>query len=201
MADAAVQRRSALAECYETGRFGTVFEGDAPIQIEERRGLAIIQVGAWADHVSECVKAVEAATGVAPPTTPVSAATAGTVSALWVQPDRWLIVEPEHRDLYQTLRTMVPADMGAVVDLSHSRVCFSVSGARVRDLLAHGATIDFDPGKFEPSACVGTSLGHMTATVHMTGPDAVDIYAMRSYARSFFEWLTHTASEWGYEVV
>ncbi len=200
MADVAVQRRSALAECYETGRFGTSFDGEAPIRIEERRGLSVVQVGAWGGRAADCVAAVKDATGVTPPTTPVTGATAGSVSALWVQPDRWLVVENEHRDLYKTLRTMVPPDMGAVVDLSHSRVCFSVSGARVRDLLAHGSTIDFDPGKFEPGACVGTSLGHMSATVYMNDPDAVDIYVMRSYARSFFEWLCHTAAEWGYEV-
>lgn len=200
MADAAVARRSALTECYETGRHGVAFDGDAPIRIAERRGLAIIQVGAWGDRVADCIAAVKAATGVEPPTDPVSASVLGSVAALWIQPNRWLIVEDEHRDLFTTLRTMVSPEMGAVVDLSHSRVCLSVSGARIRDLLAHGSTMDFDSGRFETGACIGTSLGHMTATVHMTGPDAVDIYVMRSYARSFFEWLCHTAAEWGYEV-
>jgi heterotetrameric sarcosine oxidase gamma subunit len=200
MADlSSVPRKSALDGHAPTGLFGAVKDGAPGIVISERRGLAIVHVDAWTDRRDDCLAGLKRLTGADVPGN-VKATEAGGTACLWVGPDRWLVTEPETRDLYAAARADLSEDVAAVTDQGHSRVCWRVTGPALRDLLAKGSSIDFDPGFFGPGDCVGTQLGHVTVTIHCREETSVDIYAARSFAVDLHHWLTASSMEFGLRV-
>jgi sarcosine oxidase subunit gamma len=93
-------------------------------------------------------------------------------------------------------------------DVSHGRVAVRVSGADVRAALAKGCMLDLHPREFGPGACAQTVVARMNVIVHRrpTGDEndgdekdeaIFDLYVARSYARSFWHWLTEAADEYG----
>ncbi len=200
MADLATARRSPLHEIRRTGDFGAV-KDDAPgVSITERPALSIIQVAAWADQAAAAAAGVEQAAGVKPSRDPCSATHSDDSDAIWLGPDRWLIVEKESRDLYAAIRGAVDQDRAAITDQSHSRCVLRLSGPEARNVLRKGTTLDMDPGYFKPGQARTTSLFHMNALIHCVGEDAFDVYVARSFGQSFYEVLTHAAAEYGYRV-
>lgn len=191
-------RRSALEGHYETGRFGTVRNDTPGITLQERRALSITHVDAWPDQAVACAKAIEKACGVAPGSDALKAVEKGETAVLWVGPDRWLVTEPESRDLPAALMDTVGGDLGAVTDQSHSRVCWRITGPALRQLLVKGSTIDFD--QFGDGDCIGTLLGHFAVTIQSRGADSADVYCARSFAVDLHEWLVESSLEFGLEV-
>jgi methylglutamate dehydrogenase subunit D len=196
-----VTRRSALDGHRHVGDFGTIKGGVPGIVIQERRALSIVHVDAWTDQVKACGKAIEKACGTAPAAEPVKAVEKNDTAVLWVGPNRWLIVEPESRDLFATVSADVSVDLATLTDQSHSRVCWRITGPNMRDLLAKGSTIDFDRSQFVPGDCVGTLLSHFTTVLHCRGDDTVDIYAARSFAVDMDHWLHASSLEYGLRVL
>ena len=199
MPEAAVVRRSALHEIWRGGEFGE--QGAAGLSIAERRPLSIVQIAAWTDQAEGAVTAVAGSLGVTPDREPCRAAQAGDVTALWVGPDRWLLVEPEQRDLEALIRADVGPEFAAVTDQSHSRCVLRLTGPRVRDVLRKGTTLDLDAAYFKPGDVRTTALFHMNGLVHCIAEDSFDLYVARSFAWSFFEVLCHAMAEYGYRVV
>ncbi|MEL6947572.1 MAG: sarcosine oxidase subunit gamma family protein, partial [Pseudomonadota bacterium] len=114
-------------------------------------------------------------------------------------PGRWLI-EGHGSDLEAQLRAAIPAELGAVTGLSHSRVILAVEGPSAEWLLATGIGLDFDARGFP----VGTALqGHhheIGLTIVRTDDTTFELYAFTSYARGLWYWLHTTAQEVGYAV-
>jgi len=65
----------------------------------------------------------------------------------------------------------------------------------VRDLLATGTGIDFDPTAFPPGQSVRTRVGNTQALIHRQAVDAFELHVPRSHARSFWEWLEDRGRE------
>jgi sarcosine oxidase subunit gamma len=200
MADLASRpaRRSALEGHYAPGDFGAIHDGLPGIILQERRGLAIVHIDAWAGKAEACAEAVAKACGVTPGMTPCTAAESGETAALWIGPNRWLVVEPETRDLFAALKGSVGEDLAALTDLGHSRVCWRITGPRLRDLLVKGSTIDFD--RFGVADSINTQMGHFAVTLHGRGADTADLYAARSFAADMHHWLHESALEFGLRV-
>ncbi len=170
----------------------------------ERHPLAIVQLEAWPDTVAAAVAGADQAVGVRPDPTPLTAVTAGAATALWLGPARWQIVEPEAErgpnGLYAALETAL-GENAALTDQGHGRVCLRIAGPALTATLAGGCTLDLDPGgACDPGRVVNTALGHMAATIHRLDAETADLYVARSYAVSFFEWLSETAAEFGCRV-
>src|SRR5262249_25812195 len=85
-------------------------------------------------------------------------------------------------------------DTAAVVDLGHARSVLRFEGEGVRDLLAKGTSIDLRLAHFAPGACALTSLGKMSALLHVVEPTTIDVYLPRTYSRGFIDWLDHAAN-------
>jgi len=200
MADPAVERRSALFEIYRTGEFGDLVKGKAGVSICERHALSIIQVAAWKDQTDAVIATIEVAAGIKPSAEPCSAISSEDISAIWLGPARWLIVEKETRDLHAVIGADVTADMAAITDQSHSRCVLRLSGPQCRNVLRKGTTLDMDPGHFAPGDARTTSLFHMNALIHCLDDETFDIYVARSFGQSFYEVITHAAAEYGYQV-
>lgn len=200
MVEATVTRRAALNEIYQTGEFGEITNNKPGVVFAERRALAIIQVAAWSEHADATISAIEQAVGVKPSRTGCSAVQTGDTAALWVGPDRWLIIEKEHRNLGELVHSAVTTAMAAVTDQSHGRCVLRLSGAEARNVLRKGTTLDMDPAYFKPGEARTTSLFHMNGLIHCLADDTFDIFVARSFGQSFFEVITHAAAEYGYRV-
>ena len=199
MAEAAPARRSALHEIYRAGDFGAPGAGPG-VKIAERRDLGIIQVAAFAGEAEGVAVAVGQASGVRPSSAACSAVCEDGAAAIWVGPDRWLIVEKADRDLERLLRAALPAGQAAITNQGHSRCVLRLTGPEVRNVLRKGATLDLDATRFSPGEARATGLFHINALLHCRSEDSFDIYVARSFGRSFFELITHAAAEYGYRV-
>ena len=166
MVEAAPTRRSALNEIYQTGDFGEVTNNNPGIILNERRALTIVQVAAWEEQADATVIAIEQVAGVKPSRTACSAIRSDQTAAIWVGPDRWLIVEKENRDLDAVIRNTVSTEMAAITDQSHSRCVIRLSGVDARNVLRKGTTLDLDIAYFKPGEARTTSLFHMNGLIH-----------------------------------
>jgi sarcosine oxidase subunit gamma len=174
--------------------------GPPKLEIRERRALSIVQVAAWDGQGEATSAAIEKAVGVKPSKRPCSAQESAGTAALWVGPERWLVVEQERRDLTGALSGVVGEKLAAITDQSHSRCALRLSGPEARNVLRKGTTLDMDRGHFEPGDARATGLFHISALIHCFSDAVFDLYVARSFAQSFFEVLIHAAAEYGYRV-
>ena len=69
----------------------------------------------------------------------------------------------------------------------------TLKGAPAREVLAKLMPVDFHPAVFTPGTFALTGLHHTPVTVHCTGDDSFDIYAMRTFALNVWEVVTDAA--------
>ncbi|MEQ8332991.1 sarcosine oxidase subunit gamma family protein [Nisaea sp.] len=201
MADTVIlARRSALAGSLQPGDHGANrFDGPG-IHLTERTPFSVVQLEARADAIPALSEALEAATGTAPSLTPNQSAGTGRPRILATGTGRWLVVEPEHRDLAAHLRGTLP-DTVAVTDLGHARTVLRLSGRDARTLLAKGCSIDMHPSAFLTDTSRMTGLFHAACLIDCRSAEPVfDIYVHRSYAVHLFEALLDGALEYGCRV-
>ncbi len=200
MVETKVQRRAALIEIYQTGDFGEIKNSQPGVTIAYRADLAMVQVAAFEDQVGKTLTGIENSIGLKPDRSACNVTQSGNTSALWLGPDRWLIVEKENRDLETVLRSAVSEEIAAITDQSHSRCVLRLSGTQARNILRKGTTLDLDERMFNLGDVRTTSLFHMNGIIHCLRGDSFDLYVARSFAQSFFEVITHAATEYGYQI-
>jgi sarcosine oxidase subunit gamma len=193
------ERLSAIAEAYRRGELGAS-QGGPGIIIAERRPLAMVQVTALSGAAATVCAGIAAALGVIPAATPNHAAQKDGVTVIWVGPDRWLVVEPERpgRELIARLSEALTSTPAVLVDLSHGRTVFRITGRSSRDLLAKGCGIDFHPRAFPAGSCAQSLFGHVGTLLHAVDEaPSFDLYLARSFALTVWEWITESAAEYG----
>jgi len=191
-----LDRRSALAECLKHGVYGA--ETVERLVISEITGLAMVQVAAF--DPAQAMAAISAAIGAAASDQHGSVATGGNTRVLWTGPGRWLIGEPESRDLARLLAESCPPAVAAVTDLSHARTVIRLEGSAARSVLAKLCTLDFDPPAFPAGTCAQTQLGQIGALIDCREAEVFDIAVYRGFAVSAWEMITDAALEFGYQV-
>ena len=195
------RRVSALAHVMRYGRFGADHEGGPGVTLGLRHPVSIVTVIARKGKARALSTALSDSFGFATPAPGRSEGARGA-SIQWAGPEQWLVVREDQRDgaLYNDLAGRLDG-LASVSDQSHGRVIISVSGARVRDVLAKGTPVDLHPRVFDEGDCAVTQMAHVGVHITQTGPDAFEISLFRGFAESFWEWLTEMALEFGYEVV
>lgn len=194
------QRHSALDGLLAPGDVGAFDAGGPRVSFAERHNLAMVQIAAVAGD-ADTVRATAAHAGVVLPAPNTTESRSG-ITALWLGPGRWLAVALEAEPaLGKRLEAAFADSAVAVFDVSHARTVIRVSGVGTRDLLAKSCRLDLHPRVFRAGACAQTNLGHFTVLLHCVDDNpTVDLYVARSYAVSFWEWLTEAAAEFGYRV-
>jgi heterotetrameric sarcosine oxidase gamma subunit len=191
------ERLSALAALCRPGSYGTIGPDGPGIVLAERHPLSIVQIAGFSSGAGETIAAT---LGAAPPASATRCASHGKTTILWVGPERWLVVEPETRDVAALLRPPL-AGTAAVTDVANGRTTLRISGPRSRDLLAKGSAIDFHPRAFPVGACAQGLLGHVGALFHaVDDAPSFDLQLARSYAKTVWEFLCEAAAEYGYRV-
>ena len=146
------------------------------------------------------LSAVRTAAGVELPVEPNTTRRAGSLTALWLGPDEWLLTAPagEERVLVPAIRAALGDRHAAVVDLTESRTVIAVSGAPARDLLAKGCTLDLHPRAFKVGACAQSGLARAGALLHLVDETPTfEITILRSFADYMWVWLADAAREYG----
>lgn len=105
-----------------------------------------------------------------------------------IGPSQFWLIEPEQGTTPASLD-----GVGAVTPLSSSRVRIGLDGAPAREVLSRLIPVDLHPSVFVPGTVALTGIHHTPVTVHCTGEQSFDIYAMRSFARDVWEAVTDAA--------
>ena len=192
------ERQSALAQALKPGVFGAAGPAGPGVEIRELKPLAVVQVAAF--DAERAASAIGTALGAPAPAGRNGVATAGDSTILWTGPGRWLVVEPESRDLASLLAHQCPGDVAAITDLGHARTALRAEGRKVRDLLAKLCTLDLDPAVFPPASCAQTQLGQTGVLLYCRAQDGFDIFLPRSFAVSAWESILDAALEFGCRV-
>jgi sarcosine oxidase subunit gamma len=140
---------------------------------------------------SRFLSEASAALGVTLPLEPNTASGGEARRALWLGPDEWLIASL--RDRLGAARAI----HGTITDLSHGRAVLRLCGREARAVLAKGCALDLDLRAFPPNACAQTAIAKINVVIDNAAPGAFDLYCSRSYAGSFWDWITEAAAEYG----
>jgi sarcosine oxidase, subunit gamma len=140
-----------------------------------------------------------AALGVDLPTAPNTWVPAGSGRAVWLGPDEWLLTSTTEapEDLERRVRDAVLPLGGSATDVSAQRIGLRLSGARVRELLAKGSSIDLHPRVFGRGSSAQTTLGQ-AGVVLLSLAEAGDDYGVlvrSSFAGYLADWLLDAALE------
>jgi len=103
--------------------------------------------------------------------------------------EQYWIIASEADDL----RLDMPASTGAITSLSHSRTCMYIEGPQAAAVLAKGVPLDLHPDVFRVDHFALTGIHHTPVLIHRTAPERYEIYALRTYALTVWEWLTDAA--------
>jgi methylglutamate dehydrogenase subunit D len=195
-----LERRSALADALSKG--GQSGSGEKRgLRLGEVRGWTLVQAAAFGASLAEFETKVGASLGVpALPARIGDVAEAGSRHILRTGPEQFWILAPATDPLAVRLEQAVPAAMGAVTPLSHSRTRIFIEGPAAAEVLATGIPLDFHPAVFRIGQFALTGLHHTPVLVHSTGERRYEIYAMRTFALSVWEWLADAALPYGYEI-
>ena len=203
MADTAlsVPRRSPLAVAADRLAAVTRASG-GEVRLAELPFLA--QVNVRLDAKGAAADAVGLALGLSLPLEPNTVVRAGELTVLWLGPDEWLVVgAPDtERDLEQRIRAAAGNDHVSVTDVSAQRTTLLVSGARARDLLAHGCPLDLHPRAFGPGRCAQTMLARAQVVVVARDEPGAGFWVLvrSSFAGYLTDWLLDAAGEYVTEV-
>ena len=144
--------------------------------------------------------AVSAVLGVAPPTTPNIAASAGDADMLWLAPGEWLVVAANTtRDQLLAELGLATADLhAAVTDVSAASVVLELAGVKAREVLAKGCGLDLHPRVFAPGCCAQSVIARAPLLLWQIAeaPPAYRIIVRSAMARYLVAWLIDAMAEY-----
>ena len=173
-----LERRSALADAKPY---------TSPVlAIAERAGFSLLQVAGRGDSVWREISSVVGAI----PERVGDVLASGGRTLMRVGPAQIWIIGPQTDDLADRLPNNC-----IVTPLSHGRTRIGLSGAPARDVLAKLIPVDTHPRAFAPGQFALTGIHHTPVTVHCTGDDSFDVYALRTFAADVWDAITDAARE------
>lgn len=188
------EERYALAELMRPGQEAPA-AGEVRVTLSERRPGAIVEIATWSDAAPELAAAIAVAELPVPGR--VVAAPGRLVASL--APGRWLALGQEV-SLIGRIEAGMPADRGAVTDITHARAGLRLSGDAAQPLLQKGLSFDLDPSAFAPMSIAQGGIHHMGVTVLRLDQATFDLFVMSSLAGSLWDWVREAATEFGWRI-
>ena len=195
------QRQSPLAHLGLAARAAAA-PANAGVLLSERGFVGQVALRGRGDRAF--VEAVEAALGMAPPLEPNRVGERGRVRVLWLGPDEWLVVTPDGKELglAKKLLERLQGQTAVVTEVSEARAVIGLAGAKARDLLSHGCSLDLHPRVFSPGQCAQTLLARLPIILHQREvAPSYDVYVARSLAEYLWGWITDAGAGYGVAVV
>lgn len=172
--------------------------GDNTVSLTVRGDLGHVNLrGAATDP--DFLQAVEGVLGQPLPVAP-NTMSQGAHRVFWLGPDEWLVVTaaPQAVDVAPALQQATSQMHASVNDLSGGQVALLLEGARARDLLAKGCTLDLHPQVFKPGDCAQSGLAKANILIGLEedAPTFI-IVVRRSFADYLGRWLARAGQEFG----
>lgn len=184
---------SALQGHLVPGRSGSARA--AAVSLAEIRNFTLIQVAAWPNTLAQVGSATAKAAGCA------KAPGAGQEtkgSAAWllrVEPLKWWLVISDGASATLDL----PAETGALLDLSKSRTWLRLSGPNAAVLLNHFLPLDLSGAAF-PEGTVASSAFHHVGVTLWRDDRGFNLMVPRSFAASLYQIMIESAAQYGLEI-
>ena len=194
-----LERASAIASGLARG--GCKPLGDAGVRLGEVRGWSLLQVAGFPGGMAPVETAITAVCGMPVPARIGTAGRAGGLMLLRTGPDQiWIVAPGDTMAAESALQGALPPTSGVLVSLSHSRTRLFIEGPRARDVLAKGIPVDLHPDVFGIDRFALTGVDHTPILLHRAAADRYEIFAMRTFALTVWDWMSDAALEFGYEV-
>jgi sarcosine oxidase, subunit gamma len=136
------------------------------------------------------------------PTVPNTVNSIGSLSALWLGPDEWLLVDdPGSEDrIVAECGEALATFHSSIVDVSADRTVIEISGGRSRHLLAKGCSIDLHPRAFAAGKCAQTNFSRAQVIITQTNNVPTwRLFVRRSFASYLALWLMDAMKEYSVE--
>jgi len=156
----------------------------------ESRGWALVQAAAFNSTHAEFRQAMRRSLGGDLPSTIGEVFHVNGRQLLKTGAEQYWIITRDTDDVVPGLQQAIAPQMGAITSLSHSRTCIFIEGPHAATVLAKGVPLDFHPEVFRVDHFALTGIHHTPVLIHRTAEDRYDIYALRTYAVTVWEWLT-----------
>jgi sarcosine oxidase subunit gamma len=195
-----IKRQSALDGQIESGRFGNL-KTEPGIFIKENHPLSIVQLETREPPAKDFLNIIKNLFKFDVPPAPNTSSVSDKTRIIWTGPNRWLIVEPETRDLTSLVKSQIKENSVSIVDLSHARSSVGIDGLMTRDLLLKGAAIDFHPEVFLVNHCVQTTFFNLSALICCLDKNRFNIFIARGFALDLWQKVQEAAEEFGYETL
>jgi heterotetrameric sarcosine oxidase gamma subunit len=192
--------RSGLEHLLATDRHGPR-DDRAGVTIALRRGVALAAVSARRNRLDALIGRTRDAFGLEP----VHArrcVIAGPIAFVWAGPGQWLaMADGEDGAAFEHRLRAALGDLASVSDQSDGRTIIRLSGVHARRVLAKGVPIDLHPRAFRAGDTAITTVAHIGAQIwQVDETPTYELIVPRSFAASFWGWLTESAAEFGYVI-
>lgn len=121
-------------------------------------------------------------------------------SILWLAPAEWAVVGWPAATVAERVARACSGTLHHLADVSEGRIAFEISGARARDLLAKGCSLDLHPAVFNAHACAQTLLADLPVLIEARPPTPAGpryrVYCDISYRQWLQLWLQDAALEY-----
>jgi len=119
---------------------------------------------------------------------------------LWSGPKTWIVVS-EKENIFEIINKKCNSQNFAVTDISQSRAVIKIKGHQSKEILKKGCPINFN--EFKKNNCAGTTFHGINILVDKIDedPETFNLFALRSFAESFYHSITDAAMEDGYVAI
>ena len=119
----------------------------------------------------------------------------GTISALWLGPDEWLVLStrPEARRLHDVLHAALTGIPHALIDVSDRQIGLEVAGPIAAEVIGAGCPLDLDRERFAQGTCARTLFHKCEIVLWRQSVDAYHLEIARSYESYFIGHLERAA--------
>ena len=194
-----VEPLSPLGTEFNAGTFGQVGPDGAGVTLADHPWAAMVQVAIPGNSKSALVAAVQDLWSVQLPAAVGDSHETGPMRMAQVGADRYWLISETPLDLVASLTGKLSGGpQMALLDLSHGRHRFSLSGAKASFVLAKGVPMDLN---LAPGTLVQTAIGHIQCAILVLTPgEDYHLMPARSFARTLFDWLIERGLETGINV-
>ena len=120
----------------------------------------------------------------------------GDSTIFWLGPDEWLILTPAEKtaNLADQLKSSLSNQHATTNNVSGGQIALTLTGERVREVLAKGCALDFHPQVFTEGRCAQSGLARANVTIGAIGGDnKFLVIVRRSFADYLLTWLDGVA--------
>jgi methylglutamate dehydrogenase subunit D len=170
------------------------------LRVDERLDFGMATVMSRGDDRALAVRIYDAF-GIALPSGPRRVSN-GTQAFVGIGPGVWLAEFKQAGPSMAAELASSLVGLASVADQTGAYAVLRVAGDSAREVLSRGAFIDFDPSAFGPGSAAVTTISHIGVLIwQVDDVPTFEVALFRSYATSFWHWMTTTCAALGVSLV